>query len=54
MQKEGYDVAQWLAGHGIAAFVLKNRLAKDDATPAQKAAFEAWLEEPFDGTKPAA
>lgn len=34
MQKEGYDIAQWLAAHGIAAFVLKNRLAKDDATPA--------------------
>src|SRR5882724_4643237 len=34
MQKEGYDVAQWLADHGIAAFVLKNRLARDDANPA--------------------
>lgn len=34
MQKEGYDIAQWLADHGIAAFVLKNRLANDDATPA--------------------
>lgn len=34
MQKEGYDVAQWLSAHGIAAFVLKNRLANDDATPA--------------------
>ena len=34
MQKEGYDIAQWLALHGIAGFVLKNRLANDDATPA--------------------
>jgi acetyl esterase/lipase len=34
VQKEGYDIAQWLAGHGIAAFVLKNRLARDSATPA--------------------
>lgn len=34
MQKEGYDIAQWLAAHGIAGFVLKYRLARDDATPA--------------------
>jgi endo-1,4-beta-xylanase len=34
MQKEGYDIAQWLAQHGVSAFVLKNRLANDDATPA--------------------
>lgn len=34
MQKEGYDPAQWLAEHGIASFVLKNRLAHDDALPA--------------------
>ena len=33
MQKEGYDIAQWLADHGLVAFVLKNRLARDDATP---------------------
>jgi endo-1,4-beta-xylanase len=26
---EGYDVAKYLSGHGIAAFVLKYRLAKD-------------------------
>lgn len=26
---EGYDLGQWFADHGIAAFVLKNRLAKD-------------------------
>ena len=31
---EGYNVGQWLADHGIAAFILKYRLAKDDATPA--------------------
>jgi acetyl esterase/lipase len=33
IQHEGYNVAQWLADHGIAAFVLKYRLAKDEATP---------------------
>lgn len=26
---EGYDLGQWFADHGIAAFVLKNRLAKE-------------------------
>jgi endo-1,4-beta-xylanase len=34
IQHEGYNVARWLADHGIAAFVLKYRLGKDDATPA--------------------
>ena len=34
MEHEGYNVATWLVDHGIAAFVLKHRLAKDDATPA--------------------
>jgi endo-1,4-beta-xylanase len=34
IQHEGYNVGDWLAQHGIAAFVLKYRLAKDDATPA--------------------
>src|SRR5581483_723270 len=33
IQHEGYNVAQWLAEHGIAAFVLKYRLARDAATP---------------------
>ncbi len=27
IEHEGYDVAQWLSGHGIAAFVLQYRLA---------------------------
>jgi endo-1,4-beta-xylanase len=31
MDREGYDVGQWLADHGIAAFVLKYRLARDKA-----------------------
>lgn len=31
---EGYNVGQWCAEHGIAAVVLKYRLAKDDAVPA--------------------
>lgn len=34
MQHEGYNVAEWFAAHGIAAFILKHRLEKDDATPA--------------------
>ena len=29
MGHEGYDLGQWFAEHGIAAFVLKNRLAKE-------------------------
>jgi acetyl esterase/lipase len=33
IQHEGWNVARWLAEHGVAAFVLKYRLAKDDATP---------------------
>ena len=34
IQHEGYNVAQWLADHGVAAFILKYRLARDDANPA--------------------
>lgn len=34
IQHEGYNVGQWLADHGIAGFVLKYRLARDDANPA--------------------
>ena len=34
IQHEGYNVAEWLAQHGVAAFVLKYRLARDDANPA--------------------
>jgi len=37
IQHEGYAVAQWLADHGVVAFVLKYRLAKDEATPARAA-----------------
>src|SRR5262245_9306289 len=37
IEHEGYNVAQWLADHGIAAFVLKYRLARDDANPAGQA-----------------
>jgi endo-1,4-beta-xylanase len=33
IQHEGYNVGQWLADHGVAAFVLKYRLARDDANP---------------------
>jgi endo-1,4-beta-xylanase len=31
IDREGYDLARWLAGRGIAAFVLKYRLARDQA-----------------------
>ena len=31
VDREGYDLARWLADHGIAAFVLKYRLARDRA-----------------------
>jgi len=34
IQHEGYAVAQWLSEHGIAAFILRYRLAKDEANPA--------------------
>jgi endo-1,4-beta-xylanase len=34
IQHEGYNVAQWLADHGVAAFILKYRLARDDANAA--------------------
>lgn len=33
IQHEGWNVGEWLAQHGVAAFVLKYRLAKDDANP---------------------
>ena len=33
IQHEGYNVAQWLADHGVAAFILKYRLARDNANP---------------------
>lgn len=29
---EGYNVAEWLAGRGIAAFVLKHRLAREEGS----------------------
>lgn len=34
VDREGYDFAEWLAKRGIAAFVLKYRLAKDQSNPA--------------------
>jgi acetyl esterase/lipase len=35
MDHEGYNVARWLAAHGIAGFLLKYRLAKDEGSPYQ-------------------
>ena len=34
IDREGYDLGKWFADHGIAAFVLKYRLARDGSTPA--------------------
>ena len=34
IEREGYDLARWFADRGIAAFVLKYRLARDGSTPA--------------------
>lgn len=33
MEHEGYNVAAWLVERGIAAFILKHRLGRDDANP---------------------
>jgi len=33
IDREGYDLGKWLADHGVAAFVLKYRLARDNGTP---------------------
>jgi len=33
MDHEGYNVAKWLSHHGVAAFVLKYRLARERARP---------------------
>ncbi len=40
MTREGWDVARWLAGHGIAAFVLKYRLIPSPADDAEYARFQ--------------
>jgi acetyl esterase/lipase len=32
MDHEGYNVARWLSEHGVAAFVLKYRLAREDGS----------------------
>lgn len=36
IDREGYDLAEWLAQRGIAAFVLKYRLARDQSNPIGK------------------
>jgi acetyl esterase/lipase len=38
---EGYQVARWLADHGVAAFVLKYRLVPTPTDPAARRAFDA-------------
>lgn len=47
MDNEGWDVAQALAEHGVAAFVLKYRLVQ---TPADMPAFEKSMQEMFSAT----
>jgi acetyl esterase/lipase len=44
MDTEGYQVAHWLANHGIAAFLLKYRL---NPTPASEAEMAAMTQEMF-------
>lgn len=41
MNHEGYNVGEWLAARGIAAFVLKHRLGRDSAAPEGKSPY-AW------------
>lgn len=40
MNHEGYNVGEWLAARGIAAFVLKHRLGRDSAAPEGKSGYE--------------
>jgi acetyl esterase/lipase len=35
LDHEGYNVAQWLADHGVAAFILKYRLAREEGSTYQ-------------------
>ena len=46
IDSEGYEVARWLAGHGVAAFVLKYRLRE---TPRDQASFLTGLRELLQG-----
>ena len=39
---EGYDVAEWLRAHGIAAIVLKYRLAKEEGSTYTVEQHELW------------
>lgn len=36
IEREGYELGRWFAEHGIAAFVLKYRLARDGSAPANQ------------------
>lgn len=40
MNHEGYNVGEWLAQRGIAAFVLKHRLGRDSAAPEGKSPYQ--------------
>lgn len=46
IEKEGWDVARWLANHGIAAFVLKYRVVP---TPVDQPTFVAELQNAMSG-----
>ena len=48
MDREGYDLARWLADRGVAAFVLKYRLARDQAG---KSPYKTTVEPVADGQR---
>jgi acetyl esterase/lipase len=50
---EGYDMARWLAEHGITAFVLKYRVARTPDADADLLAFRADLQRRLAESRPA-
>jgi len=40
MDHEGYNVAHWMAAHGIAGFIVKYRLAREEGSPYKVAVHE--------------
>ena len=52
IDREGYDLARWFAERGIAAFVLKYRLARDGSTPeGQSQPYKIELHAAADGAR---
>ena len=52
MDKEGYQVAEWLADHGVAAFLLKYRVNPTPASDEEFAEFGRHMLLPKPGTAP--